>query len=170
MYSWSKLGIPCLALSRARLLRTQTAICHCIAWMTLYNVYVTVSSLHEFVEHPVQNQPTRELISTQKTSHRHSKDLSPTVTLPWHACKYKVCKLHQWCILMHLFCAQLGWLWSLWCCLGSLVALKTIKKIFLCLFLFITSIRDCLSMCHEHSFLFDVWSTLQTDNLPHHQI
>ena len=128
MYSWSKLGTPCLALSRARLLRTQTAICHCccIAWMTLYNVYVTVSSLHEFVEHPVQNQPTRELISTQKTSHRHSKDLSPTVTLPWHACKYKVCKLHQWCIIMHLFCAQLGWLWSLWCCLGSLVALKTI--------------------------------------------
>ena len=47
----------------------------------------------------MQNQHTRELINTRKASHKHDndKDLteSPTVTLTWHACKYKVHKLHK---------------------------------------------------------------------------
>ena len=48
----------------------------------------------------VKNQHTRELISTWKNSHKHSnKDppppQSPTVTLTWHANRYKVHKLHQ---------------------------------------------------------------------------
>ena len=167
MYSWSKSGIPCLALSRARLLRTQTAIYHCccIAWMTLYNVYVKVSSLHEFVGHPVQNQPTRELISTQKTSHRHSKDLSRLRQLsPGMRVNTRYVTPPFLCtarVAVAVVSMVLSWIPG---------CSKNNKKIFLCLFLFIISIRDCLSMCHEHSFLFDVWSTLQTDNLPHHQI
>ena len=60
--------------------------------------------------HPVkiilhQNQHTRELISTRKTSHKHSnKDLSRLrYTLTWHASKYKVHKLHQRYILYIIF-------------------------------------------------------------------
>ena len=51
----------------------------------------------------VQNQHTRELISAQKTSHKHDnkRPESPTVTLAWHACKCKVHKLHQRYILWH---------------------------------------------------------------------
>ena len=43
-----------------------------------------------------QKQHTRELISTQKTSHiQEQRPQSPMVTLTWYACKYKVHKLHQ---------------------------------------------------------------------------
>ena len=44
-----------------------------------------------------ENQHARELISAEKTSHKHNnKDLSRLlVTLTWHACKYKVHKLHH---------------------------------------------------------------------------
>ena len=44
-----------------------------------------------------ENQHARELISAQKTSHKHNnEDLSRLlVALTWHACKYKVHKLHQ---------------------------------------------------------------------------
>ena len=50
---------------------------------------------------PVQNQQTRELIGTWKTSHkRQQRHESPTVTLTWHASKYKVHKLHQMYILV----------------------------------------------------------------------
>ena len=45
---------------------------------------------------PVQNQQ-RELVSTRKTSHINTttKTWAPTLTLTWHASKYKVHKLHQ---------------------------------------------------------------------------
>ena len=44
---------------------------------------------------PAQNQPTRELTSARKTSHKHSnKDLS-RLRLLWHSSKYKAHKLHQ---------------------------------------------------------------------------
>ena len=40
----------------------------------------------------VQNQHVRELISARNKQHKHNdKDL----ILTWHACKYKVHKLHQ---------------------------------------------------------------------------
>ena len=44
---------------------------------------------------------TNELISTQNTSHKHNnkKPELPTLTLSWHACKYRVHKLHQRYIL-----------------------------------------------------------------------
>ena len=42
----------------------------------------------------VPNQHTRELISTRNTSTKQRHE-SATVTLTWHACKYKVHKLHQ---------------------------------------------------------------------------
>jgi len=48
---------------------------------------------------PVQYQHTRELISAQKTSHKHNKDRSRLQQLTWHANKYKVHKLHQRYIL-----------------------------------------------------------------------
>ena len=40
-----------------------------------------------------QNQQTRELISARTTSHKRRPE-SPTVTLTWHASKYKVNKLN----------------------------------------------------------------------------
>ena len=49
---------------------------------------------------PVQNQPTRELIGTWKTSHKQQRHESPTVTLTWYASKYKVHKLQQLYILV----------------------------------------------------------------------
>ena len=37
----------------------------------------------------VQNQQTREVISAQKTSHKHNnKNMSPTVTRTWHVSRY----------------------------------------------------------------------------------
>ena len=51
-------------------------------------------------------QRTRELISTQKTPYRmqQQRPESPTVTLTWHASKYKVHKLHQGYILFICAC------------------------------------------------------------------
>ena len=45
----------------------------------------------------MQNQHTRELISEKKkiTQAQQQRPESPTVTLTWHASKYKVHKLHQ---------------------------------------------------------------------------
>ena len=44
----------------------------------------------------MQNQHIRELISAQKTPHKHNnKDLSCQWQLVWHTSKYKVNKLHQ---------------------------------------------------------------------------
>ena len=48
------------------------------------------------------NQHTRELISSRKTSLTQTQQQRPewpTVTLTWHACKYKVHKLHHRYIL-----------------------------------------------------------------------
>ena len=69
-------------------------------------------SLHDTQAHDIDtpshqvrfkmNQHTRELISARNTKHKYNKkDLikSPRVTLTWHACKYKVHKLHQRYIL-----------------------------------------------------------------------
>jgi len=42
----------------------------------------------------MQNQHTRELVSAQNTQVQQ-RPKSPTVTLTWHVCKYKVHKLHQ---------------------------------------------------------------------------
>ena len=50
----------------------------------------------------MQNQHTRELITTWKTSHTHTQQQrpgSPMVTVTWHASQYKVHKLHQRYIL-----------------------------------------------------------------------
>ena len=52
------------------------------------------------------NQHTRELISARKTSHKHKRPESPTVTLTWHACKYKVHTFHQ--RYMHFFFFYIG--------------------------------------------------------------
>ena len=43
----------------------------------------------------MQNQQTRELIIARKTSHKQQQRLeSPTVTVTWHASKYKVHEQH----------------------------------------------------------------------------
>ena len=48
----------------------------------------------------MQNQVTRELISAWNALHKHNnKDLSRLRQLTWHACKRKVRKLQQRCIL-----------------------------------------------------------------------
>ena len=50
----------------------------------------------------VQNQHTRALINAQKyiTQVQQQTPESPTVPLTWHACKYKVHKLHHRCIII----------------------------------------------------------------------
>ena len=51
-------------------------------------------------------QQTRRLISTWKTSNKQQQRLeSPTLTLTWHASKYKVHNLHQRYVLKNL-CPQ----------------------------------------------------------------
>ena len=51
----------------------------------------------------IERQHTRELISARKASHKlmiqKQRPESPTVTLTWHASKYKIHQLHQKCIL-----------------------------------------------------------------------
>ena len=90
--------------------QTRACVCVCVK-VTIWN-RMRPSAL-------VKNQHTRELISTWKNSHKHSnKDpppppQSPTVTLTWHANRYKVHKLHQryiwWslCTLYLLSCIYL---------------------------------------------------------------
>ena len=46
-----------------------------------------------YIYSDTENQQTRELISTQKMSHKQQRPESPTVTLTWHASKYRVHKL-----------------------------------------------------------------------------
>ena len=50
----------------------------------------------------VQNQHTRALINAQKyiTQVQQQTPESPTVPLTWHACKYKVHKLHHRCFII----------------------------------------------------------------------
>ena len=43
------------------------------------------------------------LISARETSYKQQRHESPTVTLTWHACKYKVYKHHQRYILFSSF-------------------------------------------------------------------
>ena len=47
----------------------------------------------------MQNQHTRELISPRNAQVQQQSSEWPTVTLTWHACKYKVHKLHHRYIL-----------------------------------------------------------------------
>ena len=56
----------------------------------------------------MQNQHTRELISTWKTSHTHNNRGLSTVTLAWHVHKYKVHEHH------HCY-RQIRSLLSCWC-------------------------------------------------------
>ena len=51
-----------------------------------------------------QNQHTVELFSEYATQVQQQRSKSPTVTLTWHACKYKVHKLHQRYILIYVPC------------------------------------------------------------------
>ena len=52
---------------------------------------------------PVPDQQTKELINARKTQTQQQRSESLTVTLTWHASKYKVHKLHQRYILTELY-------------------------------------------------------------------
>ena len=58
----------------------------------------------ELISAPIRNTNTTRNTSTLQYEHKysnkeHQRPESPTVTLTWHACKYKVHKLHQRYIL-----------------------------------------------------------------------